>query len=141
VKTLRIGAGPHLFLARLEEAVAPKTCAAFLKLLPFRQNLIHARWSGEACWVPLGDFRLGVDLEHPVHQPAPGQLLFYPGGISEAEILLPYGKAAFACKEGPLSGTPFLTILEGGDHLADLGRLTLWQGAQEIVFEKTKEAP
>jgi len=132
---LRITAGPHVFVARLEEQVAPKTCAAFLKLLPYRQKLIHARWSGEACWVPLGDFRLGVELENPVERPAPGQLLFYPGGISECEILFPYGKAAFACKDGPLSGSPFLTIVEGGQNLADVGRLTLWQGAQDIVFE------
>ncbi len=136
---IRITAGPHVFRARLEEQTAPKTCEAFLKLLPYRQNLIHARWSGEACWVPLGDFRLGVDLENPVSHPAPGQLLFYPGGISECEILVPYGKAAFACKDGPLSGSPFLTIMEGGQDLPDLGRLTLWKGAQDIVFEEMEE--
>ena len=132
---IRITAGPHVFRARLEEQAAPKTCAAFLKLLPYRQKLIHARWSGEACWVPLGDFRLGVDLEHPLERPAPGQLLFYPGGISECEILFPYGKAAFACKDGPLAGNPFLTVIEGAENLAALGKLTLWQGAQDIIFE------
>jgi hypothetical protein len=85
--------------------------------------------------VPLGDFRLGVELENPVERPAPGQLLFYPGGISETEILLPYGKAAFACKDGALAGNPFLTITEGNEHLAALGRKVLWEGAQDIVFE------
>src|SRR4029078_10019136 len=132
---LRISAGPFTYVARLEEQDAPQTCAAFRKLLPYRQKLIHARWSGEACWVPLGDFRLGVEPENPVERPAAGQLLFSPGGISECEILFPYGKAAFACKDGPLSGSPFLTIVEGVHTLADLGRLTLWQGAQHIVFE------
>lgn len=136
MKPLHITAGPHVFLARLEEQAAPKTCAAFLKLLPYRQKLIHARWSGEACWVPLGDFRLGVELENPVSHPAPGRLLFYPGGISECEILFPYGKAAFACKDGLLAGNPFLTVIEGAENLAALGKLTLWQGAQDIVFER-----
>jgi hypothetical protein len=28
------------------------------------QKLIHARWSGEACWIPLGDFKLGVGPEN-----------------------------------------------------------------------------
>ena len=132
---MRITAGPYVFKARLEEAMAPKTCAAFLKLLPYRQKLIHARWSGEACWVPLGDFKLGVGPENAVHEPAPGQILFYPGGISETEILFPYGRARFACKDGPLEGSPFLTIVEGGEHLADLGRLVLWKGVQDVVFE------
>ncbi len=136
MKRLRIAAGPHVFVARLEEEAAPKTCEAFLKLLPYRQKLIHARWSGEACWVPLGDFRLGVGLENPVERPAPGRLLFYPGGISECEILFPYGKAAFACKDGLLAGNPFLTVIEGAENLAALGKLTLWQGAQNIVFER-----
>ena len=136
MKRLRIGAGPHVFVARLEEEAAPKTCEAFLKLLPYRRKLIHARWSGEACWVPLGDFRLGVGPENPVERPAPGRLLFYPGGISECEILFPYGKAAFACKDGLLAGNPFLTVIEGAENLAALGKLTLWQGAQDIVFER-----
>ena len=132
---LRLAAGGHVFVARLEESAAPKTCAAFLKLLPYRQKLIHARWSGEACWIPLGDFKLGVPPENAISKPAPGQLLFYPGGISETEILFPYGKAAFACKDGPLEGNPFLTIVEGAERLAELGRKVLWEGAQDIVFE------
>jgi len=131
---MRIAAGPFVFRARLEEQRAPKTCAAFLKLLPYRQKLIHARWSGEACWIPLGDFKLGVGPENAVHEPAPGQILFYPGGISETEILFPYGRAKFSCKDGPLEGNPFLTIVEGREHLPELGRLVLWKGAQEIEF-------
>lgn len=133
---IRITAGPHVFRARLETALAPKTCAAFLKLLPYRQKLIHARWSGEACWIPLGEFRLGVGPENATAAPSPGQLLFYPGGISETEILFPYGKAAFACKDGPLAGSPFLTVVEGAERLAALGKLVLWNGAQDIVFEE-----
>jgi hypothetical protein len=132
---MRITAGPYVFKARLEEAMAPKTCAAFLKLLPYRQKLIHARWSGEACWIPLGGFKLGVGPENAVHEPAAGQILFYPGGISETEILFPYGRAKFACKDGPLEGNPFLTVVEGMEQLPELGRLVLWKGAQDIRFE------
>src|SRR5947209_9342563 len=117
MSTLRITAGPFTFTARLEEEAAPKTCAAFRELLPYRQKLIHARWSGEACWIPLGNFKLGVPPENAIPNPAPGQLLFYPGGVSETEILFPYGKAAFACKDGPLEGNPFLTIVEGAERL------------------------
>jgi hypothetical protein len=134
---LRITAGPYTFQARLEEAAAPRTCAAFLKLLPYSQKLIHARWSGEACWIPLGDFQLGVEYENHTSHPSSGQLLFYPGGISETEILFPYGSALFASKVGQLAGNHFLTLTEGQEHLYDLGRLVLWQGAQDIRFERS----
>lgn len=135
MKHIRIAAGPYSFQAQLEEAAAPRTCVAFLNLLPYRQKLIHARWSGEACWIPLGDFRLGVNFENHTSHPSIGQILFYPGGISEAEILFPYGSALFASKVGQLAGNHFLTITEGREHLQELGRLTLWHGAQEILFE------
>ena len=132
--TIRITAGPYEFLGRLEEDIAPQTCAAFLRLLPYRQKLIHARWSGEACWIPLGEFKLGVGPENAIAEPKPGQILFYPGGISETEILFPYGRSRFACKDGPLSGNPFLTIVDDAGRLPELGRLVLWNGAQDIVF-------
>jgi len=132
---VRITVGKFNFKARFEEAIAPATCAAFLKLLPYHEKIIQARWSGEAAWIPLGDFKFGVDWETPISYPSPGEILLYPGGISETEILFPYGHCSFASKAGALAGNHFLTIIEGNDQLAELGRLVLWQGAQDITFE------
>jgi hypothetical protein len=132
---LRITAASLVFTARMEDEAAPRTCAAFLELLPYRQRIIHARWSGEACWIPLGDFKLNVDYENHTSFPSRGEILFYPGGISETEILFPYGSSRFASKVGQLAGNHFLTIIEGMEHLPKLGRLCLWEGAQEILFE------
>ena len=131
---LRITAGPFSFVARLEEALAPRTCARFAALLPYRQRIIHVRWSGEACWIPLGKLELGLGYENPTSYPAPGQVLLYPGGISETEILLAYGAVQFASKVGVLAGNHFLTVVEGSENLAALGRKVLWEGAQEIEF-------
>jgi hypothetical protein len=114
---------------------APQTCAAFEKLLPYQQKIIHARWSGEACWIPLGEYRLGVGFENATSYPAPGEILFYPGGYSETEILFPYGACRFASKLGQLAGNHFLTVEGGRDALRAMGRLVLWQGAQDILFE------
>src|SRR5579872_3770189 len=133
---LRITAGPYIFTARMEEADAPETCAAFAKLLPYRQKIIHARWSGEACWIPLGDFKLGVGYENHTSHPAPGEILLYPGGFSETEILFPYGATMFASKLGQLAGNHFLTIAAGREQLRELGHTVLWEGAQDIVFEE-----
>ncbi len=93
---VRITVGPFQYTARLEAADAPETCAAFGKLLPYRQKIIHARWSGEACWIPLGAFKLGVGYENHTSHPAPGEIIFYPGGFSETEILFPYGACTFS---------------------------------------------
>ncbi len=133
---IAITAGPYKFLARMEEKDAPKTCARFLELLPFRQKIIHVRWSGEACWIPLGDFEMGLGYENHTSYPAPGQIILYPGGISETEILFAYGGVRFASKVGQLAGNHFLTIVEGMENVTPLGKMTLWQGAQDILFER-----
>jgi len=131
---IRIAAGGFSFTARFEETAAPKTCAAFRSLLPYRQRIIHVRWSGEACWIPLGDFDFGLRYENHTSYPAPGQILLYPGGISETEILLAYGSVQFASKVGVLAGNHFLTVMQGAEDLAALGKKVLWEGAQEIEF-------
>ena len=122
------------FVARLEEELAPKTCHVFQSMLPLETQLIQARWSGEAAWIPMGELDLGLTYENHTSHPAPGQLLFYPGGISETEILFPYGSTLFESKMGQLAGNHFATIYEGNERLADLGELVLWKGAQEISF-------
>jgi hypothetical protein len=132
---IEIVAGPFTFKARFEEANAPKTVAKFRSLLPYRERIIHVRWSGEACWIPLGDLDLGLGFENHTSYPAPGQILLYPGGFSETEILLPYGACQFASKMGQLAGNHFLTVVEGTENLLPLGRMVLWQGAQQIEFK------
>ena len=133
--TLRIRVASFEFLAHMEDERAPQTCTKFLALLPYKQKLIHARWSGEACWIPLGEFSLNIGFENPTSYPCPGEILFYPGGYSETEILFPYGATCFASKLGQLAGSHFLTVVQGREHLQELGALVLWQGAQDIVFE------
>jgi hypothetical protein len=132
---LRVTAGPFTFDARFEEKLAPQTCAAFRKHLPFASQLIHVRWSGEGVWIPLGDTNFGVDCENHTSYPAPGQIILYPGGISETEILLAYGAVHFASKMGQLAGNHFVTLTSGLENLAALGKMALWQGAQKILFE------
>jgi hypothetical protein len=136
--TLRIKAGPYEFEARMEEELAPKTCAKFASMLPYRAQVIHVRWSGEGCWIPLGDFDFGLGYENPTSYPAPGEIILYPGGISETEILLAYGAVSFSSKVGQLAGNHFLTIIKGRENLPALGRTTLWKGAQDISFELNK---
>ncbi len=132
---LRVTAGNMQFLANLETELAPKTCQVFQGMLPLEAKFIHVRWSGEALWIPFGDMPVELGYENHTTYPAPGQFIFYPGGISEVEILLAYGATSFASKVGALAGNHFATIVEGQKQLPELGRLTLWQGAQNVRFE------
>ena len=135
MQKIKVTAGPFEFTAKMETDDAPGTCAEFNRLLPYKSQVIHVRWSGESIWIPLGDFKLKVDYENHTSHPSRGDILFYPGGISETEILIAYGSTCFASKMGQLAGNHFMTIIDGGDNLAELGRMVLWQGAQDIVFE------
>lgn len=133
---LEIAVGSLRFIARWESESAPKTCAALRRLLPLKTRLVQARWSGEAAWVPLGDLQTGLSYENHTTYPGAGQLLLYPGGISETEILFPYGSTSFASKAGPLAGNHFATIEEGRELLRELGHRVLYEGAQDIVFSE-----
>lgn len=131
---VEIKVGNLRFVARLETEAAPKSCHAFQNMLPLEAQLVQARWSGEAAWIPFGELDLGLGFENATSHPGPGQLLLYPGGMSETEILFPYGATQFGSKMGQLAGNHFATIYEGNDRLKDLGELVLWRGAQEISF-------
>lgn len=133
---IRISAGRYEFEAVLEEEAAPKTCAIFLSLLPYKERIIHVRWSGEGCWIPLGERDFGLTFENATSFPAPGQFIFYPGGYSETELLLAYGGVRFASKMGQLAGNHFMTVTKGQENLLALGKSTLWEGAQDILFER-----
>jgi hypothetical protein len=137
--TLKISAGGYEFLAETHPD-APQTVEAFLNLLPYTQKLIHVRWSGEGCWVPMGDYRLllgdePVGFENHTSHPSVGDILFYPGPYSETEIIMAYGACSFSSKLGQLAGNHFLTITHGQENLRALGVKTLWEGAQDVRFE------
>ena len=132
--------GDYQFFARLEEEKAPRTCAIFKKMLPIEDRLIHVSWSGEGMWIPMGDTRWeGLDFENHTSDPSKGELLIYPGGISEMEMILAYGGVSFASKVGQLAGNHVLTITEGLDQLYELGRKTLYEGAQNIRIELAED--
>ncbi len=135
MKKLKIMVGTLEFIARLEEENAPKTCAAILGMLPFRDKLIQTRWSGESAWVPMGDFPVGVGYENHTSHPAPGEILIYTGDLSETEILFPYGACRFSSKVGQLAGNHFATVIGGQEQLKTMGKMVLWQGAQDILID------
>jgi len=136
---LVIVAGPYRFQARLETGLAPRTCEAFEKLLPYKRELIHVRWSGEGVWIPLGQQKFDVAYENHTSYPKPGQFILYPGGISETELLLAYGEVCFSSKFGQLAGNHFMTIVDQPENVQNLGALVLRNGAQPIEISRPAE--
>ena len=138
---LSIRVGDLNFSARWEPD-APKTRAAIRGLLPIHNSLIHCRWSGEGCWIPFGDMKVGVGFENHTSHPAPGDVIIYTGDLSEGEILIAYGSVDFSSKVGQLWGNHFATIVKGGDRPRRRGRPAEWapsrpgHGAQDIVIEE-----
>lgn len=123
------------FDAELETAKSPATCAAFQRTMPYASQVVHVRWSGEGMWIPLGDMDFAVGYEDATAYPAPGQILLYPKGKSETEILIAYGSVHFASKAGTLAGNHFATITSDLERLREIGVATLWEGAKPIRFE------
>lgn len=134
-KVMIIEIDGHEFDVVLETNRSPKTCEVFKQNLPFTGEVVHVRWSGEGMWIPLGDTDFSVEYEDATSYPVPGQILLYPKGKSETEILIAYGCVQFASKAGTLAGNHFATIISDLDKLREIGVSTLWQGSKSIVFK------
>lgn len=138
MSALRISIGRFAFAARLRPELAPEACKRLIAMVPFRGSVVHARWSGEAIWCPLGTAwpsGLMLEAEQAVHEPRPGEILLFAGERSEPELLIPYGETRFACKAGALAGSPVLLIEEDLARLAECGREVLIRGEMELRID------
>jgi hypothetical protein len=132
---IRISIDKFLFKAEMHTDKTPNTCRLLLENMPITGKAIQARWSGEAAWLQMDTYGIEVPQENATSYPGKGQLLYYPGGVSEKEMLFPYGSAIFASKFGLLPGNHFATIIKGNESLEKMGNKVLWEGAQEIRIE------
>lgn len=118
------------------EPAAPLASAAVRDLLPLVGNVRHAKWSGEAFWLPLERPLQGVELENATSYPAPGDVLLYRGdGAGVPELLFAYGAVHFRGKAGSMNGIHVLTAIGGIEAVRAIGALTDWRGAQPITLE------
>lgn len=120
--------GDARFDGCIEHGATPLAAALIERLLPLERRVVHARWSGEAIWIPLGDIG-SVKPERATSYPRPGQVLLYAGAKSEPELLIPYGACAFACSAGTLAGSPVVRLDASEAGLRPIGERVLWNGA------------
>jgi hypothetical protein len=125
----------QLFQAKLHRTKAPKTVEAFERILPYKSKIIHVRYSGESIWIPLPkDLPMATVLENQTSYPSKGEILYYPGFVSEKEILISYGATIFSSRVGILPGSHFASILDDHEKLAEIGSKILWEGAKDITI-------
>lgn len=126
--------GPFEFVGTLERETAPVSVAWLLQQLPLKGLLRHARWSGEAAWLPL-EGSPQLPAENATAHPRPGQILLYAGSLSQAELLIPYGACAFASKAGTLAGSPVMSLDGPLEDLCALGRLLIEEGMKPLRLQ------
>lgn len=132
---LKLTIGEYVFKAEMHTEKAPETCRLLEENVPITGKVIQARWSGEAVWLQMDPYRIEAPQENATSYPGPGQILYYSGGVSEKEILIPYGSACFSSKFGLLPGNHFATIINDHELLDEMGRRVLWEGAHNIKIE------
>ena len=136
---IRMTIGGEIFHAWLRYDLAPRSCDRLVSLLSYQGNRIHARWSGQSCWSPLGSvWPVGEPPapENAIACPSRGEILLYGGELSEPDLLIPYGLSRFASMAGPLAGNPVLLIEDRLARLAELGNQILWRGAVDLLIER-----
>src|SRR2546427_774878 len=120
------------------DSIVLSTIEPFGALRPEFKNSPSSRWSLDikntlsAAGRPRLNLRLEIAQSLQTCYPSKGELLFYPGFVSEKELLIPYGSSRFASRSGVLAGNHFATISEGLDRLAKVGKSVLWEGAKDI---------
>ena len=134
---LRINAGGFDFTARLEEADAPNTVAAFRRLLPLESKIIHVRWSGEGGWIPFGDLDLGLGPENATSYPNPVR-------SSSTPVASPRRRSSSRTdtstspRRRASSPEPLRDDRRGQREPPRAREEVLWEGAQEIALPRRR---
>src|SRR6266851_4773305 len=97
-----ITVGTFAFRAHFERDAAPLTCARFESMLPYRERLIHVRWSGEACWIPLGGLDLGLGYESATSYPARVSSSSTPAASARLKSCSPMAASVSPARSGNL---------------------------------------
>src|SRR5687767_9248938 len=120
---------------RFYDDAAPMTSTAFLKVLPFSRNFLHARVSGQEIWIDDAP-SLNIIQENSSVFAEPGEIVIGPALPARNKIANCMG---IFYGEGRLldGGNIFGKVVEEDLHMLKTLGDTIWrQGAQELSFEE-----
>jgi hypothetical protein len=106
-------------VAELYDDLSPRMAESLWAALPLRLTLIHAKWSGFACFFQPGEgpWRAVTDIEYPVCAIYPGTLVARPGG---SEMLIAYGPSEYRWAIGVDYTTPVAKTIENRQALIEM---------------------
>ncbi len=139
MKTIRIEFEKgDVFVARLLEDEAPKTCAAVKARLPFTYRFHQSIVSGQALVTLPPDFTVEPENQHVANTP-PGTIAFLvadPPRLVPDEIYIAYGifisRGLTIDAKQPVN--VFARIESNLEALAKVGRRVLMEGAERVTF-------
>ena len=121
-----------VFFAFLMEDKSPKTCKAFLSLLPLEGKILHATWSGEMLFLKCNGITGRQELENATVYPSRGDVGL---NFNLGELQIVYGQAQLRARLGPAPDSIFARITENPDRLEEMGQKIHREGAKNIVIK------
>ncbi len=151
---LEISIEGRVFVADLLEDSAPKTCKKVLSLLPIESYVLHARWCGNAIFIPEVP-RMRLEPENRTILCTAGDILWGPEDFFQGdffhdpqykgELFIAYDEAIFQGKwarccrlpdVGPIPTNLFAKISENLEELKELGERVQKEGMKNITVKR-----
>lgn len=115
----------------LHEDLAPETCKAIRKALPFDGQALHAKWGGNEIWASLPQLNVSKSENESVFA-APGEVMLVRPAPGAFDLAIFYGKGWCFGPSGFTPGNHFATIVENLMEFAKTCQELLIKGSQKI---------
>ena len=127
------------FEAELLDELAPKTCQAFWDLLPLRQRVGHAKFSGHVLYIFPG-ITLDVMENSRCVGVIPGEILFNPHLTNKPahpkEVIFVYGPALIRDSFGYAPSNLFARITQNVEEFTKIGKRIDEEGREYVVISR-----
>lgn len=127
-----IAIGDRVFEATLLEKLAPVTCEALVKCLPYEGEAIHSSWSGDCLYVPWK-----MDKISPENQTIYGSTgdIAWQTALND-EIFITYGTSQYRYRFGALPCNLFAKITNDLEELGRVSNEIRRHGIKKVVIRE-----
>ncbi len=122
-------------VAELRDDKCPTVIDSLLKVLPFEQDALHAKWAGSEIWTKLSNFPK-YEHENETCLPSIGEIIIMPLGGNDVGFDLWYDRGWCFGPTGFQNGAAIGMITEGLSEFAIEAAKLCSEGSQPIRVEK-----
>lgn len=120
-----------LATASLLNDQAPAACKAFMKVIPFTSDAIHARWCGNEIWTTMPEMDIQAD-ENLTIFPTPGDILLVKVKPKVYHLAIFYGRGWCFGPEGFIPSIHVATIEDNLFEFSVQSEKLLMEGKSKI---------